>query len=184
MASSSQAFQRLAARSPRELEAVLRRGRAPASDALLGYEFRGYNHPRRAALLGIRKFIKGFFVVRDEVLGFNTRTRQNGLDGAWIARPDDSDPRRFAFFRVLPPGSGVREGAYGHALLLDYSGAGNPAYDPSRLLRDHVVRVDEHSDDLLLGKASLALASARVPVGFFLLERHRPFSGDPRRARP
>lgn len=180
MASSSQAFQRLAARSARELEAVLRRGHAPAVDALLGYEFRGYNHPRRAALLGIRKFIKGFFTVGDEVLGFNTRTRQNGLDGAWIARPDDSEPGRFAFFRVLAPGPGGREGAHGHAVLLDYSSAGNPAYDPSRLLRDHVVRVDEHSDDLLLGKAYLALASARVPVGFFLLERHRPFSDEPR----
>lgn len=180
MASASPAFRDLAARSARELDAILERGQPPAIDALLGYEFRGYNHPRRAALLGIRKFIKGFFGVRDEVLGFNTRTRQNGLDGAWIARPDDSEPGRFAFFRVLPPGSGACQGAYGHAVLLDYSGAGNPAYDPSRLLRDHVVRVDEHSDDLLLGKAYLALASARVPVGFFLLERHRPFSDDPR----
>ena len=180
MATSSHAFRELAARSPRELEAILRRGQPPAIDALLGYEFRGYNHPRRAALLGIRTFIKGFFGAGEAVLGFNTRTRQNGLEGAWIARPDDAAPGRFAFFSVLTPGSGERDDAYTHAVLLDYGAGGNAPYDPARLLRDHVVRVHEHSDELLLGKAHVAVASARVPVGFFLLERHRPFSDDPR----
>jgi hypothetical protein len=37
------------------------------------------------------------------------------------------------------------------------------------------VRVDPGSDELLLGKAYFAIGSARIPVGFFLLERRRPF---------
>src|SRR5215210_6661853 len=149
MATASRAFRDLAAASGRELEAVLRRGYTPAVDALLGYEYRGFNHPRRTALLGIRKFIKGFFAAGDDVLGFNTRARQNGIDGDWIARPDDAHPGRFAFFRVLAPGAGAPASPYPRALLLDYSRAGNPLRDPSRVLRDHLVRVHEHSDDLL-----------------------------------
>lgn len=177
MAFASPAFRALAARSSRELEAVLQRGRAPDIGALLGYEFRGFNHPRRTALLGIRSFFKGFFAVGEDAFGFNARARQNGLDGEWLAKPDDAHPQRFAFFGVVP---GERGSAYPHAVLLDYAAGRNARYDPARLVRDYVVRVDEHSDDLLLGKAYLALASARVPVGFFLLERHRPFSDEPR----
>jgi hypothetical protein len=52
-------------------------------------------------------------------------------------------------------------------------------YDPSRLLRDYVVRVREDSDDLLLGKAFVALGPARLAAGFFLLERHGPLRSDP-----
>jgi hypothetical protein len=57
---------------------------------------------------------------------------------------------------------------------------GNPACDPSRLLRDYVVRVREDSDDPLLGRAYVALGRARLVAGFFILERHRPLTSDAR----
>jgi hypothetical protein len=175
VAFASPAFRSLAARSGRELETILQRGRAPAIDALLGYEYRGFNHPRRSALLGIRSFLKGFFAAGDEAFGFNARARQNGLDGEWLAKPDDAHPRPFAFFGVAAVRPGERDSAYPHAVLLDYAAGRNAVYDPARLVRDYLVRVEEDSDDLLLGKAYLAVGPARVRVGFFLLERHRPF---------
>ena len=70
----------------------------------------------------------------------------------------------------------ARDNAYLHALLLDY-GRGNPWYDPSRQLRDYLVRCVPGSDDLLLGKAYMALGPWRIPATFFLLERHRPLPG-------
>ena len=179
MATASPAFFDLAARSNRELEEILRHGTTPSIDALVGHEYRGFNRPARTALLGIRKFTKGFFEVEDEAFGFNTLMKQNGLDDQWIARGGAADPRRLGFFSVAPVRLGGRDDVYPRALLLDYAAGGNPVYDPSRLLRDYVVRVREDSDELLLGKAYVALGSARVAAGFFLLERHRPLTSDP-----
>ena len=42
-----------------------------------------------------------------------------------------------------------------------------------------MVRADPGSDELLLGKAYFAVGPARIPVGFFLLERRRPFDAGP-----
>ena len=177
MSHASNSFRELAASSDDELESLLRNGRRPSVESLLGYEYRGFNHPRRSALLGIRKFIKGFFPAGGDAFGFNTRTKQNGLEGEWIARPDNANPGRFAFFRVAT--REPRDDLYPHALLIDYSQGNNRAYDPAGLVRDYLVRVDPDSDDLLLGKAYLAVGSARIAVGFFLLERHRPFEPEP-----
>ena len=179
MSQASERFRELAARSGDELEEVLRGGGPPSTTALLGHEYRGFNHPALTRLLGIRKFIKGFFPAGELAFGFNARTRQNGLEGDWIARPDDANPRPFAFFGIAPVQPEARDARYPNAVLLDYARGNNPAYDPARLLRDHLVRVDESSDDLLLGKAYLALGRARAPVGFFLLERYRPFVAGP-----
>jgi hypothetical protein len=120
------------------------------------------------SLLGIRKFIKAFFTVPGDVaFGCNAPVEQNGLDGEWLAEPDEANPKRYGFFRV------------GVVLLLDYSRGHNKPYDPSGLLRDDVVRVDPGSDELLLGKAYLALWPVRVPVCFFLLERCGPTAVPP-----
>ena len=50
--------------------------------------------------------------------------------------------------------------------------------NPVGWLRDYLVRVNPGSDDLLLGKAYLAVGPARAPLGFFLLERRRQFEPD------
>jgi hypothetical protein len=62
MASVSAAYTELAGRSRRDLDAVFAAGSPPDVLALTGFEFRGYNQPRAAALLGIRKFIKAFYL--------------------------------------------------------------------------------------------------------------------------
>jgi hypothetical protein len=94
----------LASRPKGELAALFDAGTPPDVRALTGFEFRGYNQPRAAALLGIRKFIKAFFPNgQGQPFGCNTPVRQNRLDADWIARPSPERPRRYAFFRVEPP---------------------------------------------------------------------------------
>jgi hypothetical protein len=171
-------YKQLTGRSRAALEAMMIRGETPSLDGITGYEYRGYNLAPALSLLGIRKFIKAFFTTSGgAIYGCNTPVAQNGLHGPWIARPRQAAPRRYAFFRVAPINAESRDSAYLHALLLDYGRGHNPFYDPSRLLRDYLVRCVPGSDDLLLGKAYLALGTLRIPATFFLLERYRPLPG-------
>ncbi|MEO1268405.1 MAG: hypothetical protein AAFX99_09915 [Myxococcota bacterium] len=164
----------LMAMDPTELEAVFVRGLQPDLDQLIGWEFRGTNHPAWASAVGIRKFIKGFWRTRDGLAkGYNCPVVQDGLTKPWRARPLDHDPKRFGFYRVDPVDAASRDNAYLHALLLDYGRGGNPWFDPSAGLRDYLVQVAPHNPDLLLGKAYYALGPARVPTNFFILQRHR-----------
>jgi hypothetical protein len=165
----------LEAMSMRELEIVFQRGVQPDLDRLVGWEFRGTNTPGWAKLAGIKKFIKGMYRGEgDEVYGYNCPVEQNGLDAPWIAKPDDSAPKRFGFYRVAPVDPTSRDNKYLHAVLLDYGRGGNAKLDPTSGLRDYLVQVDTTNDDVYLGKAYYALGPLRVATSFFVLERHRP----------
>jgi hypothetical protein len=167
----------LAGRSKHELAKVFAAGTAPMTDALTGYEFRGFNQPRAAALLGIRKFIKVFYTDRaGQPSGCNTPVRQNALGAEWIAKPSPANPKRYAFFLVEPPDPDAADTERRGAVLLDYSRGGNRGYDPARILRDYVVRVEPGSDDLLLGKAYFTLGGRHLAHAYFLIERHRPLT--------
>lgn len=150
-----------------ELERFFLAGGSPDAGALAGFEYRGWNVPWFTRLLGIQKFIKGFFAGPDGVEGYNTPVRQDGLADPWTRLPDAARPKRFGFYRV------GRDERHPRALLLDYgASARNAWYRPERALRDYLVQPDPARPDLLLGKAHLALG-ARVPVSFFILERLR-----------
>lgn len=164
----------LARASRDELERALVRGATPALDALLGWELRGILHPSWARWLGIQKFVKGFFRTDDgRALGYNSPVAQNAVDGRWRLLPEDGAPRRFGRYAVAPVDPTARDRAYLHALLLDYGRGGNAPWDPARGLRDYLVQVDPSNPDLFLGKAYYAIGAARVPLSFFILERHR-----------
>jgi hypothetical protein len=174
------------ARAPRAaLELAVLRGATPDIDALVGWEFRGINAtppgaPPIARALGIEKFVKGMFRADDgAVLGYNCPVVQNVLDGRWQTRPSDEAPKRFGFYTVAPVDPTSRDNAYLHALLLDYGKGGNALWDVARGLRDYLVQVDADNPDLLIGKAYAAIGPARVPVGYFLLERWRRAPGRP-----
>lgn len=172
---TSPGYARLATRSMRELEDLFVRGDTPALDALPGWEWRGLNLGPIAPFTPFQKFIKGFFRARQGGLyGYNIPVVQDGPARPWTAKPDDARPKRFGFFFVDAVDPTSRDNAYLHAVLLDYGRGKNSRLDPIAGLRDYVVRVERGSDDLLLGKAYYALGPARVPVGFFILERHRP----------
>lgn len=173
-------YRLLAGRPRSELQRLFVRGETPSLEALTATEYGGWNHPRRMAVLGIRKFIKGFFRTESgEHYGYNTPARQDGLGQRWSARPDDEHPKRFGFYSVARVEPEARDNRYLHALLLDYSRGGNPASDVSRVIRDYLVRAETGSDDLLLGKAYVALGPARLYSNFFLLQRLGPASRPP-----
>lgn len=171
-------YLRLAAMNLKELEATWLRGERPDRDALAGWEFRGLNVGTKLhALLPFQKFIKGFYrAPLGGVRGYNIPVRQDGPHAAWTAKPRDDDPKRFGFFAVNPVDPESRDNQHLRSLLLDYGAAPNPLLDVTKGLRDYVVRVNPGSDELLIGKAWYALGLVRVPVGFFILERHRATS--------
>jgi hypothetical protein len=152
-----------------ELDLAFVRGETPDLDSLVGWEFRGINHPAWAKLAGIKKFVKGFFRTEDgRVHGYNSPVVQNVLDGRWQVAP-----KRFGFYLVAPVDATSRDNAYLHAVLLDYGKGGNKPWDPTRGLRDYLVQVDPANPDLFLGKAYYALGPLRVHTNFFILERLR-----------
>lgn len=157
-----------------ELEKIFVRGVQPNLDDLVGWEFRGINHlPLNrlpvANLVGIKKFVKGFFRTEDgRVMGYNSPVKNNALDGRWHVAP-----KKFGFYEVAPVDPTARDNFYLHAVLLNYGKGKNPAYDPSQVLRDYVVQVDANNPDLFLGKAYGAFGPLRIPTNFFILERFR-----------
>ena len=165
----------LARLAKRDLDEIFAAGSAPDVAALTGSEFLGWNQPASTALLGIRKFIKAFYLDGDgQPFGCNTPVAQNGLDGDWLARPSAARPKRYAFFQVEPADPDAADESRHAAVLLDYRAGGNARYDISRVLRDYLVRVEPSSDDLLLGKAYFVVGGRRLASTYFLIERRGP----------
>jgi hypothetical protein len=157
-----------------DIDLVFVRGTTPDLESLVGWEFRGINHPAWARVAGIKKFVKGMFRGEDgRVMGYNCPVVQNVLDGRWHTKPSDTAPKRFGFYEVAQVDATRRDNAYLHAVLLDYGRGGNKPWDPTRGLRDYLVQVDSANPDLFLGKAYYALGPLRVHSNFFILERHR-----------
>lgn len=158
-----------------DLEAVFRAGKQPDPAALAGYEFRGFNTPFFARLIGIQKFVKGFFQAGDAVEGYNIPVRQNGFENPWLHKPSADAPKRFGYYNVYPVRKDERDNLYPNALLLNYGAScRNAFYRVERVLRDYVVQPDPAQPDLYLGKAYLAFGPVRIPSNFFVLERLRP----------
>ena len=171
----SQAQLALEQTSMRDLEKIFVRGTEPNLDDLVGWEFRGVNHMplnnyvRFAELVGIKKFVKGFFRTEDgRVMGYNSPVARNALDGRWNVAP-----KKFGYYEVAPVDPTARDNYYLHAVLLNYGKGKNPVYDPSQVLRDYLVQVDPKNPDLFLGKAYGAFGPLRIPTNFFILERFR-----------
>lgn len=157
-----------------ELDRVFLRGVTPDVDDLVGWEFRGINHPSWARVAGIKKFVKGFYRADDgRVMGYNSPVVQNVLDGRWRTKPSDTAPKRFGYYEVVPVDATARDNAYLHAVLLDYGKGGNKVYDPTRGIRDYLVQVHADNPDLFLGRAYYALGPVRVHSNYFILERFR-----------
>jgi hypothetical protein len=161
--------------SARQLERVFMDGLTPEAKELAGWEFRGFNTPSWTRIFGVRKFFKGFYRCDDRLCGYNLAAVQTPLTERWLDKPIAGGPRRFGFYQVSPVDPTARDNNYLHAVLLDYGAGKNPRLDPSRGLRDYLVRVEQDNPDLFLGKAYYAIGAARIPTfSYFVLERHRP----------
>jgi len=168
-------YEGLARSSNHVLAAIFDSGVEPSLDALEGYEWRGYNIALLVRLLGIQKFIKGFFRLDGLIEGYNIPVQQNGLNGPWIHQPSVENPKRYAFYVVTHVDTTSPDNLYPQALFLNYGASPrNPRRAVERLLRDYLVQPDPQNPDLLLGKAYFAFGRWRVFSNFFVIERLRP----------
>ncbi len=159
------------------LEEVLRSGKAPDLDEIAGWEFKGFNTMDLTGLIGIRKFKKGFYRDGDAVRGYNVKVEQGGgLLDPWVDIVKKGDSVKHGWYDVYPVRPEEVDDEYPDSVLLNYASERNPRADPSRFLRDYLVQVNPDDQDLLLGKAYVALGSKRVFVSFFVLERENPSS--------
>ncbi len=161
--------------STAQWETIMRTGVAPRFEDLAGWEFAGANSRKIYRLIGIRKFVKGFYEgpPRDEgpepfVQGYNIPAKNNADSDPHVLETRNGAPKRFGFYRVHEPVEGARDSYYPNSLLLDYSKGGNGRFGPP--LRDYIVQVYPDDPDLLLGKAYLALG-LRIPTNYFVLKR-------------
>lgn len=159
-------FARMKDMKEAELRVLMAGGHAPSAGSLAGWEFRGWNHPPVLALLGIRKFVKGFFHA-DGLEGYNRDLKQDGFSSEWTGAG-----KPFGFYRVGAPAA--PDLRHPNALMLNYgTSPRNAFWKPERFLRDYLVQPDPSEPDVLLGLATLALGSARPATNYFLLERLR-----------
>jgi hypothetical protein len=169
-------LRQLAETRGRHLHEFFIRGEAPDMAALAGWEYHGVNMPATLPkLLGIRRFIKGFLADGDGgLIGYNKQVVGADLDSPWTPRPRHDGRERYAYFAVRTVDAGGVESRHLNALLFDYGTAPEPEPGIASRLRDYVVRVVPGSDDLLLGRAYLAIGRRRVPVGWFAIDRANP----------
>ena len=155
---------------------IMQHGATPKREDLEGWEFRGYNPPVFARLLGFQKFMKGFFVDGQSLAGYNlfVDSPRGGPDAAWRPKKGGGAESRHGYYDVLPVQPGSRYSEFDHAVLLDYGSGRNSAVNPEARIRDYLVQVDPENPDLFLGKAYLDLGPLSVFSNFFVLERLQP----------
>ena len=167
-------YEELAHLSNRALEEIFRSATMPLLETLVSYEWRGFNIASVTRLLGIQKFIKGFFLLNGRVEGYNIQVRQNGLTEPWIHRPSAENPKRYGFYIVTPVDTSSQDNLYPQALFLNYGASSrNPRLAVERPIRDYLAQPDLHNPNLLVGKAYFALGRWRVFSNFFVIERLR-----------
>lgn len=164
--------------SSADLERALLAGTAPTFQSLAGWEWSGGNCVRLYTVLGIRRFVKGFYEgpERDAgpspfVQGYNIASPRIADDATPQCKPSNDRPERYGYYRVHAPVAGARDSRYSNALLLDYGLGGNGLFGPP--LRDYIVQMYPDDPDLLLGKAYGAIGPLRIPLNFFVLSRWR-----------
>lgn len=166
MTIASAALRALVRRPPAELEALMHHGRTPDVEALVGRELLGACSAPVMRLVGMRKLIKGFERQPDgRITGYNRHVAQNGLDDPWT-----SPSRPFAAFGVRAVDPASRDDRYPQALLLDYAAGPGARLAPWRPIRDYLVCLDDEPSTLLLGRAVVALGSARPTLTYFALQ--------------
>jgi hypothetical protein len=161
-----------------DLEQMMLAGTPPKMESLVGSEWRGGNCVRLYSLIGIRRFVKGFYEGPERasgpspfVQGYNIPCPRMADDAPTRCKPSDETPHRHGFYRVHAPVPGARDSYYTNSVLLDYGLGGNGLFGPP--LRDYVVQVYPDDPDLLLGKAYGAIGPLRIPLNFFVLSRWR-----------
>jgi hypothetical protein len=171
----SEAYLSMVATGARDLRGLMARGQQPDPANLVGWEFRGTNLPARTALLGLRRFIKGFCLDGSgSTIGYNKSVAGADLGTPWTPRAQRDGRVAWAYYTVAPVDPEAPDNRHLNALLLDYGAVPEPERGIAGRLRDYLVRVEPGSDDLLLGRAFAAVGRSRLQIGWFVLERLQP----------
>jgi hypothetical protein len=167
-------FAELIASDNAKLAGILAAGTRPLPKNLAGWEFRGYNTPWFTRLLGFQKFIKGFFLDGENLVGYNlfVENPRGGADTPWQPKHGGRPQDRHGFYDVVDPFG--RYVNHANAVLLNYGSGRNAAWNPEARIRDLLVQVDAANPDLYLGKAYIDIAVTSVFSNYFVLERLRP----------
>lgn len=174
MSRTAETFESLIEASKDSLDQLMTVGSVPAIDDLLGWEFRGWNIQAATAILGTRKFKKGFFgeAGAAEASGYNVPVVQNGKKEPWIAKPSEEKPKRYFFFKALPA-SAVPDAKYPKSVVVDYRRwEGYFALNPVRFTVDYLVCPEPTNRHLVLGKSYWQAGPLSPFLGYFVLERH------------
>ena len=152
----------------REYRRMLLEGRPPTDAELVG-RWRGVNKGV-AVLAGYRHFVKEIQLTEAGLFGENIKVHQTSprtqrFDG-WQYKLDCCGKvQRHDRFQIQCPDCA---GRFGHGRVFSYRDGGNGLLDPSRLLVDRVVKIDQNH---LLGRAVVRTLAGPIPVAYFMLER-------------
>jgi hypothetical protein len=162
---------RLAGRPTRELHQLMATKPSPAPCDLVG-KWYGVNKGYGAAIAGIHQDVKVFRECEHGVSGYNILVEQVAVEElackGWRPKLERKtcQPKTMGNFVVdCQPKEGC---PCQQALVLDYSQADNPVFDPSRFLVDELVVIEP---DLLLGRARFRMGWIDMPVAYFVLTR-------------
>lgn len=153
----------------------MRSSAAPGADAIVGYEWAGYNTAPMTVLLGNRKFIKAFERGSGGVEGYNMLAAGTRLDEPWVRRVAERERSKLGFYAVRA--SGEHGGTYPNAAFIDYAARPEQPWFV-RAIDDYLVQPDPSDPDVLLGKAYLTLGAVPIPAGYFVLQRLRAIGSE------
>lgn len=148
-----------------QLDQLIQQGQGPDPETMDG-PWLGINKGCAAACVGWIQDIKVFQTSNGCRSGYNVAVHQVPIsrlecDG-WEPKTKllSDQPKTLGKFCVLEPKCPCLP------LKLDYTQAGNPCYDPSHVLVDDLVLIQEN---LVLGKASAMIAGKKIGVAYFVL---------------
>jgi hypothetical protein len=171
----------LADASDDEIEKIFDASPPATLASIVGFDFQGWNVPKFSSVLGIRKFIKGFFgdPTLPQASGYNMPVEQNSFDEPWKPKQKDGKDIRYWFFGVLPV-SRVPDAKCPNTLVVDYrKWPANPRISPITYTVDYLVAPNPGNSDFLIGKSYLQSPILTLKLGFFLIQRFRPSTYTP-----
>ena len=143
---------------------------AAASASELHGTWRGIN--KGIATVAIDKqFVKRFYSQGGQTYGDNVSVHQLPHDqlgqSGWQQKLESSSGKqnRSGQFLVQPP---QRIGTFRHGAVLNYRQGGNRRFDPTRLIEDKLVKLD---DNHMLGRATAKFGPIKIPLSYFVIER-------------
>jgi len=123
----------------------------------------GYGQFIKDVRVGANGYIHG-----DNVEVAQVKASQVRLNG-WQPKFDNvaTDYSRRGRFAIQGP---TNRGFFGRGAVFSYADGGNPDGDAARLLKDQVVKLNDHQ---MLGRAVVEFGPIEIPLSYFVLERRQ-----------